>query len=293
MNSITVAQLEMVPGTGGMSYVITLRDEGFIIIDGGQGARFYDTHAKILYEYLIKRSNGKKPLILGWFFTHFHLDHVACAGEFLKEHTEDITVKAFYINHPGYDDKTRDFEMEELLNSGMDMHPHAEKYYLKTGEKINFPYCVVDVLLTSENLNNNGETGPNNISSVFKVNFDSGKSFLVTGDSDHDRLLQLFDKNSQVYRPLEELKCDIYQVPHHGRSLATELDAINLKECYEQIMPKMVFFPIHKESYETCEFYLDKKWAENYYLIYESGAKCFHHTQTVTVDIADLSVEIE
>lgn len=292
MNSLTVAQLEIVPGTGGMSYVINLRDEGFIIIDGGQGAKFYERHSEVLYNYLKEHTVKEKPLILAWFFTHFHLDHVACAGEFLKEHTEDIEVKAFYINPAGDDDSTRDFAMEDLLESGMNAHPDAEKHYLITGEKIEFPHCTVDILLTTSNLNHNGETAPNNISAVFKMNFDTGKSFLVTGDSCHDRLLQLFDESSPVYRPIEDLRCDIYQTPHHGRSLATSSEALAIKSYYEQLNPSVVFFPIHKESYDTAEFYNDEKWAENYYLIH-SGAECFHHTQTVTVNMEDLSYEIE
>ena len=172
MNKLSTAQLYMVPWTGGMSYVITLRDDGFIIIDGGQGSRFYNDHARVLYNYLIKRSNGDKPHILGWFFTHFHLDHVACAGEFLQEHRNDIVVDAFYINPAGNDDSTRDFEMEELLQKGMDSHPCAKQYYLSTGDKFSFPHCKVDILLTASDLCSYGYTSPNHISAVFRVEFE-------------------------------------------------------------------------------------------------------------------------
>lgn len=292
MNSLTVAQLEIVPGTGGMSYVVNLRDEGFIIIDGGQGAQFYKSHSEVLFNYLKKHTKREKPLILGWFFTHFHLDHVACAGEFLQEHIDDIDVKAFYINPAGDDDTTRDFAMEELLESGMYAHSNAQKHYLKTGEKIEFPHCIVDMFLTADNLNKYKHTGPNNLSAVFKMNFDTGKSFFVTGDSCHDRLLQLFDEDSALYHPIEELVCDIYQTPHHGRSLATLEEAAAIKECYRLMNPSIVFFPIHKGSFDTDEFYNDEKWADNYYLIH-SGASCFHHTQTVTVNMENLSFEIE
>lgn len=294
-NPLSVAQLELVPGTGGMSYVITLRNEGFIIIDGGQGNQFYSRHSNVLFKYLFDRTTkGEKPVILGWFFTHFHNDHVECAAEFLKEQADRLDVRAFYINSPGGDDyEDRQTAMEDLLESGMNAYPNAERHYLVTGEKIEFPHCTVDTLLTSSNLNSNEDTRPNNISAVFKMNFDTGKSFLVTGDTDHNRVLQLFDKSSSVYRPLEDLKCDIYQTPHHGRSLATAEEPLKLKTCYEQLNPQIVFIPISEKNLKADEFYNDSKWAENYYLINESGAEIYHHSQTATVNMEDLSTEID
>ena len=291
-NGLTVAQLELTQGTGGMSYVITLRDEGFIIVDGGMGNNYYSKHSNTLFNYLFSRTpSGEKPVILGWFLTHFHNDHVELASEFLIEQADRLDVRNFYINSAGNDNSTREIEMEDLVKRAVDAHPNANKHYLQTNEKIEFPHCTVDVLLTSKNLNTRGETGPNNLSAVFKMNFDTGKSFLVTGDTDHDRLLQLFDKSSPVYRPLEELKCDIYQLPHHGRSLASLAEAAKLKERYEQLNPGIVFIPVSEKNCLNDEFYNDKKWAENYYLIYKSGAQTFNYSQTVTVNLEDLSTE--
>ncbi|MBO7217489.1 MAG: hypothetical protein J6V50_02180 [Clostridia bacterium] len=292
-NILSVAQLELSPGTGGMSYVITLKDEGFIIIDGGTGgSTYYNKHSSTLFNYIFNRTpSGEKPVILGWFFTHFHSDHVQLASEFLIEQADRLDVRAFYINPAGDDDSSREFEMEDLVKRAVDAHPNADKNYIKTGQKIEFPHCTVDILLTSANLNTKGDTAPNNLSAVFKMNFDTDKSFLVTGDSDHDRILQLFNKNSDVYLPLEDLKCDIYQTPHHGRSLGDASDALRMKTRYEQLNPPIVFFPVAQKHYEEDEFYNDKKWAENYYLINNSGAQCFHQSLTVTVNMEDLSID--
>ena len=76
-NPLTVAQLELTDGTGGMSYVVTLKDEGFIIIDGGMGNNYYSKHSSTLFDYIFSRTpKGQNPVILGWFVTHFHNDHV-------------------------------------------------------------------------------------------------------------------------------------------------------------------------------------------------------------------------
>ncbi len=292
MNKLSIAQLYQVSWTGGMSYVITLRDDGFIIIDGGQGDRFYEAHSKVLYKYLTDRSGGKKPKILGWFFTHFHLDHVVCASEFLIKHKDDIEVEGFYINPPANDDSNRDFAMEEVLDKGMDAHPDTKRVYLKIGDKFTFPHCTVDMLLTSTDLCRYGYTSPNHVSAVFRMAFDNGTSFLVTGDSDNDRMLRLMDENDPLYRPFEEIKSDIFQSPHHGRILGNHEEAARFAEALKMMAPKVAFFPICKESYETDEFYLSEDWADNYYLIH-SGANCFHHSETVTVNLDDFSFEIE
>ena len=227
-NDLTVAQLELTQGTGGMSYVITLRDEGFIIVDGGMGNNYYEKHSNTLFNYLFSRTPaGEKPVILGWFFTHFHNDHVELGSEFLIEQADRLDVRTFYINPAGDDNSTREFEMEDLVKRAVDAHPNADKHYIKTNEKIEFPHCTVDILLTSKNLNTKGDTGPNNLSAVFKMNFDTGKSFFVTGDTDHDRLLQLFDKDSPVYRPLEDLTCDIYL--ENGRKVVRTCIALSIK----------------------------------------------------------------
>ena len=292
MNKLSVGQLYMVPWTGGMSYVITLRDDGFIIIDGGQGGSYYNEHASILFDYLIKRTNGKKPKILGWFFTHFHVDHVALPGEFLIEHKNDIEVEGFYINPPGDDDSTRDFAMEEVLKRGMDAHPDTKRYYLNTGDKFSFPHCTVDILLSAADLCRYGYTYPNNISAVFRIAFDNGTSFLVTADSDNDRLLRLIDEQDSLYRPFDEICSDIFQSPHHGRILGNHEESARFAEVLKRMNPKVAFFPVCRESYETDEFYSSECWADNFYLLH-SGAKCFHHSETVTVNMDDFSFELE
>lgn len=290
-NPLTVAQLELTDGTGGMSYVVTLKDEGFIIIDGGMGNNYYSKHSSTLFDYLFARTpKDQKPVILGWFVTHFHNDHVENVAQFLKEYADRLDVRGFYINSPGKSDYVdRQTEMEELVNAAMDAHPNADKHYLKKDEKLEFPHCVVDVLATSSNLATDRSTDPNSISAIFKMNFDTGKSFLVTGDTVLNRVNQLFDEESPIYRPLEELKCDIYQVPHHGRPLGSESDAAKLKANCEKLGVSIVFFPVPQSQMQTVEYYTEKKWADNYYLINKAGADVFHHTQTVTVNMEDLS----
>lgn len=277
---------------GGMSNVITLRDKGFIIIDGGQALMHYKEHSEVLYDYLKARSNSDKPVILGWFFTHFHSDHIACAANFLIDHRDDIIVKGFYINDPGAVIQCRDLEMEELLQKAMEAHPEAIRHTLKTREKIEFPYCYVDILHTESDEPESEHSSLNTISAAFMVVFDNGRSFTVLGDCSLRSLTRFIDENDPLYRSKSELKSDVLQVPHHGRPLGTVEDSVKNAEYYKTVSPSVCFFPIHRESFEKDEFYTEEKWADNYYLLH-SGAKCYHHSDTVTVDMDDLSIVIE
>lgn len=294
-NILSVGQLRLSDGTGGMSYVITLKDEGFIIIDGGMGNNYFKTHSKTLYNYLKARTpEGEKPVILGWFATHFHNDHVENVAQFLKQYSNELDVKGFYINHPGKDNYTnRQTGMEKLVAEAMNCYPNVTPHYLKKDEKIEFPHCTVDVLVTSDYIGSDRATDPNAISAIFKLNFDTGKSFLVTGDTTLTRVIDLFSSNTSVYHPIADLKCDIYQVPHHGRPLGYVSEAAKLKEYYKLLGIKIVFIPVPKVQLETVEYYTDSKWADNYYLIYDSGATVFHHSETVTVNMADLTYTVE
>ena len=290
-NILSVAQLQLTDGTGGMSYVVTLKDEGFIIIDGGIGNKYYSKHSATLFDYIFSRTpKGQKPVILGWFATHFHNDHVENTAEFLIEYADKLDVRGFYINSAGknnYDD--RQTAMEELVSEAMNCYPDVEPHYLKRGEKIEFPHCTVDVLMTSANLGSDKATDPNSVSAIFKMNFDTGKSFLVTGDTTLKRVIALFDEKSEYYLPLEDLNCDIYQVPHHGRPLGTQPEAAQLKKCLEKLDIKIAFFPVPRSQMQSVEYYTSNLWADYYYLINKSGAEIFHHTQTVTVNMEDLT----
>ena len=105
-------------------------------------------------------------------------------------------------------------------------------------------------------------------------------------------MLRLFDENDPLYRPFDEIKSDIFQSPHHGRILGNHEEAAKFADVLKKMQPKIAFFPICQGSYDTDPFYNSEEWADNYYLIH-SNAKCFHHSETVTVDMDDFTFEIE
>lgn len=276
---------------GGMCLVVTLKDKGFLIVDGGVYNEHYVENDKRLMDFLKARSLSEKPEILGWFFTHFHHDHVHFAAKFLKNHTNDIDVKGFYVNaHGGVGDEY-DFTMKELLFDAISDYPHALVHTLKTSEKIAFPYCTVDVLLTEADLSPKGRENQNFISAAFNVRFDNGRTFMVLGDCDESKLQRLIKPDDELFRSDEELKCDVLQCAHHGLPLGNHQMLLDSVAFYEKLRPAVCFFATGEERMATDERFKEPMWAGNYYLL-NSGAKCYNHSHIVTVNMVDLSVVV-
>lgn len=279
----------------GMCLVVTLKEKGFIIIDGGdsgQDDEYYKTNNEQLMKFLKLRSNGNKPKIHGWFFTHFHYDHVSFAAKFLQNHTDDIDVMGFYVNSHGDVGDERDLEMKECLTKAISAYPNAIVRYLKTGEEIKFPHCSVDILLSEADLSPMGRGNQNYISAAFNIIFDTGHTATVLGDCDEAKLLRLIDSEDELFCSDEKLKCDVLQCAHHGLPLGNEKHITESVKFYKKLNPSVCLFAQGDTRMANDERFRESKWAGNYYLLH-SGASIYSHSKTVTVNMIDLSVVVE
>lgn len=283
-NKLTVSMLQ----TGGMSLVLTLKDRGFIIIDGGDEQVDYLKHSKMFMDFLKNNSPTEKITVLGWFFTHFHYDHVSLATRFLIENRDILDVKGFYINPFCEVGDDNDQLMRDNLFEAIKHYPDAKVHYLKTGEKLTFPFCYVDIFLSAEDDSPFGRINQNFVSAAFKVVFENGKSFLVTGDCDTGRLLRLLDSEDEVFRTDSELKCDVVQVAHHGLPMYHKPELFGNDEFMKKVDPTIALFPVDKERFKSDERFREPKWADNYYVMH-SGATCYYSEEIVTVDMGRLT----
>ena len=280
MEKITVSMLQ----TGGMALVITLCNKGFIIVDGGDEAVDYPRHSTVLMNFLRERTKTEKIPVLGWFFTHFHYDHTSLAARFLTENRDVLDVKGFFINPHGGVGDDNDLLMKNQLLAAIENYPGAEVHYLKTGEKLSFPLCTADVFLTSEDDSPFGRINQNFVSAAFKFTFKNGKSFFVTGDCDNGRLLRLTDPADPLYRPSEELKSDLLQMPHHGLPLYHDPNLEGKEEFVKRVAPSVALFPVGEARFKTDERFRESRWADNYYILH-SGADYYYSEETVTVEM--------
>lgn len=291
---ITVAQIRLTDN-GGMSYAIRLGDGSFIMIDGGEsdkdGSGSYSQNSRVLINYLKRHSREDIPRIACWFITHFHLDHVDLATDFLKEYAGQIKVDRFAYNHPGTYDYLRDDDRWQEWQQAMDLYPGAERHQLCVGEVLHFDGAEVQVYLAEGARVPNEPESQNNISAAMRIKFDTGRAFMVLGDCCTVRLAALCDTDSPYCRTEDELKCDILQAAHHGLVMGPVEYIRKNRVLYEMMSPSITFFPTHPDRFTSHRCFIEEKYTDNAYLM--EHTKYYHHRQTTVVDMDNLAVTVE
>lgn len=229
------------PATGapGMSYIITLADGTFILIDGGPRQR--DQHftkacvdgewvdaprdeehdCDKLYRLLCERTpEGQKPVVAAWFITHGHSDHTDLAGDFLRKYKDKVEVRIAAYNLPDPLKHPIKNEPSEILHvtlqhivKGFEL-VGATHWKVHTGQRMSFPGCEVEILHTHEDYFPKSYAWGNHTSSAFRFKF-KGKTFMVLGDCESDICHQL------CYKYGKYLQSDILQPTHHGANGGT------------------------------------------------------------------------
>ena len=294
----TVAQLQM---RGGMAYVIQLQDGRFIIIDGGEAAteRRYQMNKKVLYTYLKARSGGDKIHIACWMISHFHSDHVDVATRFIKELKNELIIERFLYNFaPTVKHFTADMQEEEISREAawleaIDLYPCAERLTLRKGESLTLSNARIDILTTAEDPYPKNPTNPNFISSVWKIVFDGGKSFMVLGDAMTERLTALVDRTTSIYCDEQTLKSDVMQTAHHGLCVGREEEYEAITRLYKAIAPSVVFWPQNEHRFFADPWCRDPKHTYHKFLFDTAGKKNFNQAYTTIVDMSDLSITFE
>ena len=223
---------------GGMSYIITLEDSTFIIIDGGM-ARFDNNrlknceHLMEKLKYLNKRPDGR-IIINAWYITHAHIDHIHCFECFSTLYGKHVTLGCVILNIPAANMLGTMIGAEEPFavwnhdgcavraaadNFGTDVKiytPHAgQVFYIKN--------VKFEVLYTYESLYPNRMEVHNNDHSMVSRMTISDTTVLWAGDVytantflKHDPPLLFCGCEVMVAMYGDYLKSDIVQMPHHG-----------------------------------------------------------------------------
>lgn len=296
-SKITIAQTATTD-SGGMCYAIHLKDDSFVIIDGGQsdigGANSYKENSEALINHIRSRTNAKKPIISAWFITHFHLDHVDMATRFIEEEKDNFEFKLFAYNNPGEYEKFDESKRKSDFEDAIALHPAAEKRILKTGEKYEFAGLSAEVLMAEDFRYHSDPPSQNHICAALMLTFEFGTKFAVLGDCDTERLYQMRLTDSPVYQPDEKLRCHILQVPHHGLPLGTKPFIDKNLELYKIMEPNICLFPVDEERYTTDKKFFDNPfYSDNYYLLSTRKQNCFHNSKTAVINAKDLTVNFE
>ena len=209
----------------GMTYIVRLADNSFIVVDGG-----YANDAKNLIKTLQSLSGQESGIrIRAWLMSHAHDDHYPAFGEFASQYADKVVLECVmfapvpervaidtYFNIAIYDDIAK-FE-------------GARAVTVHAGMSFKLADVTLEVLNTPEYVYKDNENLDfNESSSVFRVRNADG-SIIFLGDC-YDRVSDFL-----VNTYGDGLKTEMMQVSHHGVEQATV-------ELYEMIAPSLAFWP--------------------------------------------------
>ena len=210
VSSLNFSHREILDGNG-MSYVITLEDGRFVIIDGG-----YEQDCHQLYNYMVdnnKRSDGK-IIIAAWILSHSHADHYGAHKSFTANYASRVQVEYFIANTGtgaiyGGD---HDTYLEIGLPDAVAKHYRGAKIIKPhTGQVLKFCNVEFQILHTIEDYVPGLMYSENNASMVFRATI-NGQTILFMGDGEQDLSKRVLNHYGSY------LKSDFLQVNHHGYS---------------------------------------------------------------------------
>jgi len=217
----------------GSSFVIQLKNQHFIICDGG-----YLEELPYLVSYLEKLvPEGTKPVVEAWLITHPHHDHVELFRSFEsdKSYADRIYVEGIYLDV--YDGEIREYvsagPLLDAVQVAADMLRTADGnttriYRPHAGQRYYFNDITVDIMQTMVQVPREKWFGwkknMNEMSTWFMFTIE-GQKFLNAGDADLGAMKEVMSTYDKEY-----LEMEIMSVHHHGVNVHKEFtDFIKVK----------------------------------------------------------------
>ena len=226
----------------GMSYVITLEDGRYVIIDGGYNRSTGSKDQNILFNYLKdnnKREDGR-IVIAAWIFTHDHSDHHGAFSGFCQDYASEVELQ-YYVQNFG--DKSRYKQQPSgWLDTGIPndliatYFKSAKKIVPHTGQKLTFCNTTFEILCSQESHVPNKIEWVNDASLIIRMNANGVKTlFLADAEAQTTNLL------NKMYA--DSIKSDIMQIAHHGYSGGS----IAL---YQNVDPNWTLWPTNQTCFD-------------------------------------------
>lgn len=188
------------------SFIITTKEGGLIVIDGG----WRDDALKLLGK-LREISGEDKPFVDAWIMSHPHSDHICAFMELIEKHKDEFDFGKIFYNFPsvqfiGLASKPDADVMEQFYR---DLPLFADKVNIVTqGDRYEIKGALFEYLYTHDPIFSRNVV--NDSTSVFRMTL-SGKKFMFLGDLGPE------PGNKLVAMHGDALKADYCQMAHHGQ----------------------------------------------------------------------------
>lgn len=207
----------------GMSYVVSLADGSFLVVDGG-----YAKNAAALYRTLCELNGSEENIrIRAWIMSHSHSDHYGAFIQFSKDYAAAVKLDCIlYSPVKGSDDEQKYFSTSFASDAAR--FKGAVLCVVHTGMCFDMGGVRIEILSAPEQIYKNGEDLDFNESSiVFRVKNENG-SVLFLADAGINVSRFMLDAYGNA------LKSDMVQISHHGCETApSELyDAVAAATCF-------------------------------------------------------------
>lgn len=243
--SVTQLKLDFANSGNGMSYIITLEDGSFIIIDGGSAGNSSCKNADWLHQKLqaLNKREGT-PVIAAWYLTHIHQDHCGAFADFATKYGSQYILEYAIHNLPTkyIGDRDSDNLQSKFYENGKYAKAvnafvgEAKTVRVHTGMKFNIHGAEFEVLYTWEDCFPTGIETQNDCSVVTKMTL-AGQTFFWTGDI-QKQASDIIMENFGSY-----VKSDYLQLAHHGWANGGSW------ELYRAVDPTVVFWSTTTEGF--------------------------------------------
>ncbi len=283
--AITAIETPGTSGGNGMSYIVTLEDGRFIVLDGGGVSADNNSDTKLwqalvnLHEKIYPEKGSVSPTnpvhLAAWIITHSHWDHYDTFRRVMESEKKD-KLKIDYIlgNYPSetgilyeYDDHQA--MMPALIDRYCGTQEGDTKFVkVHTGHKYYLANVELEALVTHEDVNPKRIDTSNDTCTVFRFSIKNTQA----AAADPTTVIWTGDANRYQSRFMcatygDYLQSDMVQVAHHG-AVGCESDF------YDTVAPTVLWWPVAYVSFQN-QAKLENKGESgslgvDYKLIYET-----------------------
>lgn len=213
----------------GMFYIIRLRDNRLVMIDGGHILQCSAEAVEGMYRFLRRitgTAEGERLRVAAWIFTHAHDDHMAACVRLLRTYLEAFEIERAMFNFPSHRVCSGHSDFFCLRATLREYCPNIKCLKLHSGQRIVLANVCFDVLYTHE------DAVRLETPEVFPFHDFNCTSVILKMTTGMGTIVWLGDTSTETEElvvrtvPAAVWKADVVQVAHHAFNFLTELYAL-------------------------------------------------------------------